>query len=153
MTQNESKMTTSKHNKARWSRWRGRCQVPTDCDPQCRQVPASLHWHLHCKPRHLEDRLRPPWWQHFHAFHVTKIQSVNSFKCQHCIAKNRKNGIIIFPSNKIIVQNIQSYWKLWEAVMTSCWEVWDQAGHLMCRVHRPYSPPCFTSLKCGENYI
>ncbi len=37
----------------------------------------------------------------------------SNFLMSYCITGNRKNNFIVFPSHKIIVQNIRSYWKLW----------------------------------------
>ncbi len=71
-----------------------------------------------------------------------------------CITGNRKSSFIIFPSHKIIVQNIQSYRKLWNMWWCPATRCETQLAPLMFRVDRLYSPPhSFTCLICGESYI
>ncbi len=83
------------------------------------------------------------------------ILSKNSFLKGLSITGNRKSSFIIFPSHKIIVQNILSYRKLWNLRWGPAGRCETQLAPLMWRVDCLYSPPPqgFTCVICGESYI
>jgi hypothetical protein len=67
----------------------------------------------------------------------------------------KKKLFFVFPSRKIIVQNIQSYRKQWSLWWGPAGRFMTQLAHLMCRVDCPHpSPHIFTCLICmwGELY-